>query len=109
MDRDFEAEVIGYIMERYPIRAHWFKPGLKQVNREWTLQDDFHFLPEDAHDFLLDVFEHFQIEYSGFDGRNYFEYEYPFWQKKPSPASALKPLTVKMIIESARAGKWLYD
>ncbi|WP_267955824.1 DUF1493 family protein [Pectobacterium versatile] len=30
------------------------------------------------------------------------------WQKKPL-SKALKPLTVGMIIESAKAGKWLYD
>lgn len=105
--RDYEAEVIGYIMEKYPIRKHWFKPDIKQVTREWTLQGDFRFLPEDAHDFLIDVFDHFNVDYSNFDGRNYFEYEYPFWQKKPSEA-ALKPLTVEMIIESVKASRWLY-
>lgn len=105
--RDVESEVIQYLMEKYPVRKHWLKTGLKQITKEWTLQDDFKFLPEDAHDFLLDVFEHFNIEYSGFDGTNYFEYEYPFWQKKP-PAKELKPLTVEMIIESAKAGVWLY-
>lgn len=107
--KNYEAEVIRYIMERYPIRKYWFKPGFKQVTREWTLQHDFQFLPEDAHDFLLDVFAHFNIEYSNFDGRKYFEYEYPFWQKKPSADIELKPLTVEMIIESAKAGRWLYD
>lgn len=106
--RDIESEVIHYLMEKYPVRKHWYKPGFKQITKEWTLQDDFKFLPEDAHDFLLDVFEHFNIEYSGFDGINYFEYEYPFWQKKPS-IKELKPLTVGMIIESARAGVWLYE
>lgn len=106
--RDYETEVIKYIMEKYPIRKRWFKPEIKQVTKEWTLDDDFQFLPEDAHDFLADVFEHFDIEHSNFDGGNYFEYEYPFWQKKP-PKRVLRPLTVEMIIESAKAGKWLYD
>ncbi|HIE5390872.1 TPA: DUF1493 family protein [Enterobacter cancerogenus] len=107
--RNIEAEVIGYIMEKYPIRERWFKPGVKQVTKEWTLQDDFKFLPEDAHDFLIDVFKRFGVDYSTFDGRNYFEYEYPFWQKKPSPEPVIKPLTVGMIIESVKAEKWLYD
>ncbi|AFR02144.1 MULTISPECIES: DUF1493 family protein [Pectobacterium] len=106
--RDIENEVIQYLMERYPIRKHWFKSGIRQVTKDWTLQDDYQFLPEDAHDFLLDIFGHFNIEHSNFDGRNYFEYEYPIWQKKPL-SKALKPLTVGMIIESAKAGKWLYD
>jgi hypothetical protein len=53
--RSIEVEVIGYIMEKYPITEHWFRPGVKQVTKEWTLQDDFKFLPEDALDFLVDV------------------------------------------------------
>lgn len=109
MEKNYESEVIAYIMSRYPMRKHWFKPGLKQVTKEWTLLDDFQFLPEDAHDFLSDLFEHFHIEHSNFDGRHYFEYEYPFWQKRPLPEPEVKPLTVAMIIESAKAGKWLYD
>ena len=107
MERDYEAEVIGYIMQRYPIRIHWFKPGFKQVTKEWTLQGDFWFFPEDAEDFLSDIFEHFNIDYSTFESTNYIEYEYPFWQKKPD--IKIKPLTVEMIIESANAGRWLYD
>lgn len=56
---------------------------------------------------LLDVFEHFSVDYSNMDTRNYIEYEYPFWYKKPE--IVIKPLTVEMIIESAKAGRWLYD
>lgn len=107
--RDYEAEVIGYIMEKYPIRKYWFKPGFKQVTKEWTLFDDFEFLPEDAADFLVDVFERFNVDYSSFDGKNYFEYEYPFWQKRPTPEPEIKPLTVEMIIESVIAGRWLFE
>lgn len=109
MNRDYETEVIGYIMARYPIRKRRFKPEIQQVTKEWTLLDDFQFVPEDAHDFLSDLFEHFDIEHSNFDGRTYLEYEYPFWQKSPSPEREIKPLTVAMIIESAKAGRWLYD
>lgn len=107
--RDFEAEVIGYIMKHYPIRVRWFRPEVKQVTKEWTLLDDFEFVPEDACDFLSDLFEHFSIEHSNFDVSNYLEREYPFWQKIPSPEPEVKPLTVQMIIESAQAGKWLFD
>ncbi|CND12887.1 DUF1493 family protein [Yersinia pseudotuberculosis] len=105
---ELETEIIQYLMNKYPIRKHWLKPGIKQVTRNWTLQDDFRFTPEDAHGFLLDVFEHFNIDYENFDGRNYIEYEYPIWQKKPKNQE-IKPLTVGMIIESAKAGRWLYD
>ncbi|MEQ9887422.1 DUF1493 family protein [Pectobacterium zantedeschiae] len=70
--RDIENEVIQYFMERYPIKKYWFKSGIRQVTKYWMLQDDSPFLPEDAHDFLLDVFGHFNIDYSNFEGRNYF-------------------------------------
>lgn len=107
MSRDYETEVIAYIMEHYPIRKHWFKPGLKQVTKEWTLEDDFRFPPDEAEDFLLDLFGRFNIDHSNFEGINYIEYEYPFWRKGPN--IEIKPLTVEMIIESAKAGRWLYD
>jgi hypothetical protein len=42
-------------MDTFAITEHWFRPGVKQVTKEWTLQDDFKFLPEDALDFLVDV------------------------------------------------------
>ncbi|AMO47291.1 Hypothetical protein AKI40_0868 [Enterobacter sp. FY-07] len=106
-ERDDEKKVIDYLMERYSIREHWFRPGFKQITKEWTLNDDFRLVPEDAEDMLLDVFTHFNIDYSNMDTRNYIEYVYPFWQKKPK--IKIKPLTVEMIIESARAGRWLYD
>lgn len=38
---DIENEVIQYLMERYPIRKHWFKSGIRQVTKDWTLQDDY--------------------------------------------------------------------
>lgn len=109
MERNIESDVIGYIMERYPVRKRWYKPELVQITKEWTLIDDFRFIPEDAYDFLKDMFEHFNIDSSEFDWTHYIEREYPFWQKRPSPEPEIKPLTVAMIIESAKAHKWLYD
>ncbi len=90
-------------MEHYLIREHWLKPGFKRITKDWTLTDNFRLVPENVEDMLLDVFKHFNIDYSNMDTRNYIEYEYPFWQKKPE--KEIKALTVEMIIESARAGR----
>jgi hypothetical protein len=107
MQRDIEKEVIDYLMEHYPVRKHWFKSGFKQVTKDWSLTVDFKFTTGEAEEMLLDFFAYFHIDYSNIDPRNYLDYAYPFWQKHP--CYDIKPLTVNMLIESARAGHWLYD
>jgi len=106
-ERDYEKEVLDYLMMNYPVKKQWFRSEIKQVTPEWRLNEDLTFTPEDAEEFLLDVFTHFKIDYSQLDTRNYIEYEYPLWQK--NAVKEIKPLTVAMIIESAKAGRWLYD
>jgi hypothetical protein len=106
--RDYEKEVIDYLMEKYPVRVSMFKPELKQITKNWTLEDDYHLVPEDAEDLLIDVFEHFNIDYSNMNSDNYIEQERSIWNIFNKKVK-IKPLTVEMIIESAKAGKWLYD
>ncbi|QLR43034.1 DUF1493 family protein [Enterobacter sp. RHBSTW-00994] len=57
---------------------------------------------------MSDWFTHFRLKCSHFDGRNSIESESPFWQKRPSPEPAIKPLIVAIIIESAKVGQCLY-
>lgn len=106
-ERDYEKEVIDYLMENYPIRKSWFKKDLVQITRNSTLEGDYNLIWEDAEEMLLDIFQHFNIEHSDMKYELYIEYEYPFWVKKPT--YELRPLTVGMIIESAKAGRWIYD
>jgi len=48
----------------------------------------------------------FIAQYDKHAGVHYFEPD--FLGSKP-PEKPLKPLTVRMLVESAKAGEWLYD
>ena len=106
--RDYEKEVIDYLMNRYPIRKVWCKPELKQITKYWDIRKEYNPLPEDIDDMLEDIFSHFKIDFANYDPENYFDCEYALWQKRPTPREK-RPFTVEMIIESAKAGRWLYD
>ncbi|MBB1200963.1 DUF1493 family protein [Enterobacteriaceae bacterium 89] len=100
-----ENELLQYLTENYSERK-------RPVKKEWTFQEHFNFPPEDLEDMILDLFTRYGIEYDSFVLDNYFEPEIFWWQwklRKQWQERQLKPLTVEMLIESAKAGKWLYD
>ncbi|MBL7636695.1 DUF1493 family protein [Atlantibacter hermannii] len=100
-----EQEFLEYVTENYSERK-------RPAKKEWTFQEYFNFVPEDLEDMLIDLFTRYDIEHSNFDLDNYFEPELFWWQwklRKQWRGRKLKPLTLEMIIESAKAGRWLYD
>lgn len=100
-----EQEFLEYVTERY-------SESKRPARKEWQLQEYFNFVPEDLEDMLLDLFTRYSIEYSNFNLDNYFMPELHWWQfkrKKEWIDRQVKPLTLDMIIESAKAGRWLYD
>lgn len=100
-----EQEFLEYVSENYSDRK-------RPAKKEWTFQEHFNFLPEDLEDMLVDLFTRYGIEHSTFVLDTYFEPELFWWQwkkRKAWLARELKPLTLEMIIESAKAGHWLYD
>lgn len=71
-------------------------------------------LPEDASEFFEEYFETLNIDSSGFDFRKYFPNEgirflpnsiLPDYLKTDHHQP--KPLTIRMLIDSADAGRWL--
>lgn len=71
-------------------------------------------LPEEACDFLKEYFETLNVDSSGFDFRKYFPNEglrflpnaiLPAYLKTDHHRS--EPLTIRMLIDSAEAGRWL--
>ncbi|WP_081430682.1 DUF1493 family protein [Pseudenterobacter timonensis] len=100
-----EQEFLQYITENYSARK-------RPAKKEWTFKEHFNLLPEDLEDMLIDLFTRYSIEHSNFVLDNYFESEIFWWQwkrRKQWLNRPLKALTLEMIIESAKAGKWLYD
>ncbi|MCF6687804.1 DUF1493 family protein [Raoultella terrigena] len=96
-----EREILQYLTDKYSERK-------QPVQKNWTFQEHFNFVDEELEEMLIDLFTRYNIRYDGFNLYHYFEPERPWWKGKP-PERKLKPLTVEMIIESARAGVWLYE
>lgn len=72
-------------------------------------------LPEDAYDFMVEYAEKFDIDLTHFEFRKYFPNEgIRFLPNAILPKSMRTdyhepaPLFVKMLIESAEAGRWLF-
>lgn len=98
-----ENEILNYISEKYSV----FK---KPANKEWTFQEHFNFVQEELEEMLLDLFTRYGISHENFDLDEYFEPEWPVWLWwKKLQQRVYKPLTVGMIIESAKVGRWLYQ
>ncbi|EPO1792754.1 DUF1493 family protein [Cronobacter turicensis] len=73
-------------------------------------------LPEDAEEFFKEYFSEFNVDYSSFDFRKYFPREGIFFLPNAILPDYLKsdkhqpaPLTVQMLITSAKAGRWIDD
>ncbi|CAI2160939.1 Protein of uncharacterised function (DUF1493) [Serratia fonticola] len=98
-----ETEILTYLTEKYSLHK---KPVLK----EWTFQEHFNFVQEELEEMLVDLFTRYEISHDNFDLDEYFEPEWPVWLWwKKLQRRVYNPLTVNMIIESAKAGKWLYQ
>ncbi|CAI2509567.1 Protein of uncharacterised function (DUF1493) [Serratia ficaria] len=102
---DVEKQVNELIEKHF-----WKMPGSASLSTGSQPVD-----PEDAMDFLQEYFDKFHVKADGFDFRKYFPNTgilflpniiLPKYLKtdhhKPSP------LTIEMLTESAKAGRWLY-
>lgn len=91
---------------------------LKQysITPDSDLNKDLRLAPEDAYDLFAEYFEKFSVDCSRFNFLNYFPNDggllFPccFIPKSVRPTGKqAESITVKMLIESAKAGRWLYD
>lgn len=100
-----EQEFLDYVTEKYGNRK-------KTAQKAWTFEAHFNFLQEDLEEMLFDLFTRYEIDYHSFNLDDYFMPEFYWWQfslKKKWRNREFKILTLEMIIESAKAGRWLYD
>ncbi|CAI2497270.1 Protein of uncharacterised function (DUF1493) [Serratia ficaria] len=76
-----------WLFKRYPL------------TKETDLRKDFRMAPEDAYELMERYVELFNIDPKDI----HFSKYYPENNKSPR-----EPLTINMLIESAKAGRWLY-
>ncbi|MEQ9885941.1 DUF1493 family protein [Pectobacterium zantedeschiae] len=77
----------------------WSSLKIKPLAGETSLNHSMNMDPIEAADLLLEVFEEFSLN---FDDLNFQAY---FTKHRKDE----KPLTINMLIASAKAGRWLYD
>lgn len=100
-----EQELLDYVSENYS-ESH------QPAQKEWTFAEHFNFIQEDLEEMLFDLFTRYEIEHSHFNVDDYFMPEFYWWQfrlKRAWRNREFKTLTLEMIIESAKAGRWLYN
>ncbi|MBU9808600.1 DUF1493 family protein [Rahnella sp. C60] len=100
-----EQELLDYVTNTYGQRD-------KPAQKDWTFEEHFNFFQEELEEMLFDLFTRYGIEHSNFNIDDYFMPEFYWWQfklKKEWQDRQFKTLTLGMIIESAKAGRWLYD
>lgn len=77
----------------------WSSLKVNPLVGETSLNHSMNMDPIEAADLLLEVFEEFGLN---FDDLNFQVYFAKYRRDE-------KPLTINMLIESAKAGRWLYD
>ncbi|KGD73040.1 acyl carrier protein [Tatumella morbirosei] len=77
----------------------WSALRVKPLTGETSLNHSMNMDPMEAAELLLEIFEIFNLNFEDLSFQSYFSKH-----RKDE-----KPLTINMIIESAKAGRWLYD
>lgn len=76
----------------------WSALKVKPLVGDTSLNHSMNMDPLEAADLLLEIFEEFILNFDDLNFQTYFSK-----QRKDE-----RPLTINMLIESARAGRWLY-
>lgn len=82
-----------------------------ELTPETALDTDLSIDELEAEDLMNDFFEKFNVERGNFRIETYFPAEPLSWNpfKKKVPPVPVPDFTIGMLIESAKAGRWLYD
>ena len=98
MSRDDIEKAVFDLVEEYNGISLWtFKRF--PLKKETDLNQDFRMAPEDAAELLEEFAERFAVDPKEIT----FEKHFP-----PNLRNPHEPLTIDMLIQSAKAGRWLY-
>jgi Protein of unknown function (DUF1493) len=90
--------------------VYLFKSRQPALTPETDFDTDLHMEEEEAEELMNDFFSIFNIQKNKFDIKIYYPDEPFSWNpfRKPTPIP-VPDFTIGMLIESAKAGRWLYD
>ncbi|MNB65858.1 hypothetical protein D3C81_91610 [compost metagenome] len=110
MVNDIEQRIYA-LVRRY--NGVWlFNNEKKQqlLNADTDLDTDMHLDVGEVEDLMDEFFRDFQVDKSNFNIKTYYPDESFSWNPfKKFPPIPVPDFTIGMLIESAKAGKWLYD
>lgn len=111
---NIESQVVSYFEKELPIVTTFFLKKIP-VTLDSILQDDLVVPVDEAYEIAYKFFDHFQIKHDQFDINNYYPWNAANFLRKAltqqpiKQKNGIKPLTIKMFAESAKAGRWLYN
>ncbi|WP_333897357.1 DUF1493 family protein [Mixta calida] len=102
---NLEIEVRDFILNNLPTVTNIFMKKIA-VGDDEPLQKLHEW--DDVGDMADAYFKYFNVKAEVFSLKNYYPWETSFFSKRKLNAEK-KTLTINMFIESAKAGRWLYD
>lgn len=105
VNNTLEKDVRHFIEKKLPVVTTLF---LKKVaiDEDEPLQSMHEW--DDVGDMAEAYFQHFNVKADKFSLRNYYPWEASLFKRKKQNLNK-SALTIRMFIESAKAGRWLYD
>jgi len=97
--------VRDFILRELPLVTTLLLKKIK-VGDDDILQEQYE--ADDIADMAEKFFHDFNVEPSGFSTAAYFPWKTPSLFSRAPVKQDKKPLTIRMFIESARAGRWLF-
>lgn len=102
---NIEHEILSFIKRNYSRKKFLLWGHVNPVTLETDLRQDLKVIYEDAGDLFTYFFHNWKVDFANFSIDKYFSPEY---LGSALPNKPLEPITVGMLVESAKAGRWLY-
>ena len=106
MSQLIDEEVRDFVKKELPLITTLFLKVI-EVRDDSTLQDVYE--PDDIDEMLEKYFQRFNVDRGAFSPGNYFPWETKSFFSSKTTSTGKKALTIQMLIESAKAGRWLFD
>ncbi|EOU9559727.1 DUF1493 family protein [Cronobacter dublinensis] len=100
-----DEDIKATILKELP-RVTSFTLKKQEPDTDTPLQDIFEV--EDIAEMAQALFSHFGTEHSRFDLTTYFPWKTPGLFSRKPVIQDKTPLTIRMFVESVKAGRWLY-
>lgn len=105
---DMEQKIYDFIRPR--VGTYFLNYKEQNLTPETDLDSDLNFDEYDIEDLMAEYFKEFKVDSSNFNVNVYYPDVPISWNpfKKTVPVQ-VPAFTIEMLIESAKAGRWLYD